>query len=423
MKSKRHFSLSRLFRNNKFVMVFSLILAILIWVIMSLSNTNESDTVVSNIPIQINLSDEATANGLEIFSGNDQTASVTVKGNRITLGSITSDDIVVSAQTAGTISTSGTYALSLSARKANSSDNFDITSSVSPSVITIFVDHAKQRKYEIENRLQYTVADGYHADTSLSTDEIKVKGPQSEVSKIASAAIEGTIGGEIKEDKSSEFDVKLYDNLGNEVSNGMLTLSDSTITVNFSVLPEKELPVNLEFKNKPEGLNIDSFLDLSPTNLLIAGPEKIINKLKSVPTEKIDFSKLSNKKEKLKVNLDLPDKVINLSESKSIDVELDLRSYKSKQITVFNDNFEIKGLKDNYSYSFSTDELNISVKGPKSKLKNITEKDVICEIDASDIKGKTGSISLPADVKLKDDSNNSCWAYGDYKVNLYVSKN
>ncbi len=423
MKNKRRFSLSRPFSNNKFVMVFSLILAVFIWVIMSLSNTNESDTVVSNIPIQINLSDEATANGLEIFSGNDQTASVTVKGNRITLGSITSDDIVVSAQTAGTISTSGTYALSLSARKATSADNFDITSSVSPSVITIFVDHAKQRTYEIENKLQYTVADGYHADVSLSTDEIKVKGPQSEVSKIATAAIEGTIGGEIKEDKSSEFDVKLYDNMGNEISNGMLTLSETAVTVNFSVLPEKELPVNLEFKNKPESLNIDSFLDYSPTKLLIAGPEKVINKLESVSTEKIDFSKLSNKKEKLKVNLDLPDKVINLSESKSISVELDLRSYKSKQVTVSNDNFEIKGLKDNYSYSFSTDELGISVKGPKSKLKNIDENDITCEIDASDIKGKTGSISLPAGVKIKDGSTDSCWVYGEYKVNLYVSKN
>ena len=209
MKSKGLLSPSRLFRNNKFLLVLSLIIAVVIWVIISLSNTNESDRVINDIPIEINLSDEAVKNGLKIFSGDNQTASVTVKGNRVTLGSITSDDVIVSAQTAGTISTSGTYALSLTAKKAMSTDNFEITSSVSPSVITVFVDHSKKASYEIENKVKYTVAKGYHADVTLSTDKIKVKGPQSEVSKIASAVIEGTIGGEIREDKSSEFDIKL----------------------------------------------------------------------------------------------------------------------------------------------------------------------------------------------------------------------
>lgn len=420
MKTKNRFSLSRLFRNNKFLLVFSLLLAIVIWVIMSLSNTNESDTVITNIPIQINLSDEATANGLKIFSGNDQSASVTVKGNRVTLGSISSDDIILSAQTAGTISTSGTYALSLSARKVNTSDNFEIVSSPSPSVITVFVDHSKDATFEIENKLKYTIADGYHCDVTLSTEEVKVSGPQSEVSKIASVAIEGSIGGEIREDKSSEFDIKLYDNTGTEISNGMITLSEESVTANFSVLPEKEVPVKLEYKNKPENLNIDSFLDYSPAKILIAAPSKTLDKLESVSTEKIDFGKLSNKKEKLNVALDLPSKVVNLSESKNISVTLDLRSYKSRRINVSNKHFTVKGLSDDYTYSFSTDELNVQLKGPKSKLSAIKASNITCEIDASDIDGTTGSISLPAKISLN--SVDSCWVHGEYKVNIYVTK-
>ncbi len=420
MKSRRRFSLSGLFRNNKFLLIFSLVLAVIIWVIMSLSNTNESDTVINNIPIQINLSDDASNNGLRIFSGNDQTASVTVKGNRITLGSISSDDIVVSAQTAGTISTSGTYALSLSARKVNSADNFEIISSPSPSVITVFVDHAKESKFKIENKLKYTIADGYHCDVTLSTNEVKVAGPQSEVSKIASAAIEGNIGGEIREDKSSEFDIKLYDNTGTEISNGMIALSEKSVTANFSVLPEKEVPVKIQYNNKPNNLNIDSFLEYSPSKILIAAPSKTLDKLDSVSTEKIDFNKLSNKKEKLTVPLDLPNQVVNLSDSKNIIVTLDLRSYKTRTITVSNDNFTVNGLSDKYNYSFSTDQLNVRLKGPKSKLNSIKPSDISCEIDAYDIDGKTGSISLPAVVKLN--KVDSCWVNGEYKVNIYVSK-
>lgn len=420
MKDKKRFSFSRLFRNNKFVFVMSLFVAVVIWVLVSL-NQNESESVINNIPIQINLSDEAVKNGLEIFSGADQTASVTVRGNRVTLGTITSDDITVSAQTAGTISTPGTYALSLTAKKTTANDNFELLPSVSPSVITIYVDQSKEQTFEVENKLKYTVAKGYHADVTLSPEKIKVKGPKSEVSKIASVGIEGTIGGEIREDKSSEFDVNLYDSSGAQISNGMIKLSETTVTANFSVLPEKEVPIQLAYKNKPSELNIDSFTSISPSKILVCAPRKVLNKLDYISTEEIDFTDLSNKKIKLSLALDLPDKVLNLSDNEKVNATLDLRSYKSKNIRVPNSNFKVIGLDSKYDYSFLTDELYVSVKGPKSQLKKIKASSISCVIDASDIDGTTGSISLPADIKIKD--SNYCWVYGKYKVNIYVDSN
>lgn len=418
MKTKGRFSLSRLFRNNKFLLVVSLFISVVIWVLISLSQSNEAESVINNIPIQVNLSDEAVKNGLEVFSGADQTASVTVRGNRVTLGTLTSDDITVTAQTAGTISTSGTYALSLTAKKTSSNDNFELLSSVSPSVITVFVDQSKEESFEIENRLKYTVAKGYHAVVSLSPDKVKIKGPKTEVSKIASVAIEGTIGGEIREDKSSDFDIVLYDSTGNQISNGMLKLSETTVKANFSVLPEKEVPIKLAYKNKPEALNVDSFSTVLPSKVLVCAPKKVLNKLDYITTEQIDFTDLSNKKTKLNLALDLPDKVINLSDNEKVSATLDLRSYKSKKIRVPNTNFKVEGLESKYTYSFSTDELYVNVKGPKSKLKKIKESDISCVIDASDIDGTTGSISLPAEIKIKE--SDSCWVYGKYKVNIYV---
>ena len=91
---------SRLFSNTKFVLIISLLLSVVIWIMVSLSDTNESNVTISNIPININLSESATNSGLKIFSGADQTASVTVTGNRVAMGSVSSDDIVVSAPNA-----------------------------------------------------------------------------------------------------------------------------------------------------------------------------------------------------------------------------------------------------------------------------------------------------------------------------------
>ena len=62
---------------------------------MSFSDSNETTATISNIPIQITLSDDAVDNGLQIFTGNDQTASVTVTGNRAILGSVAASDVTV----------------------------------------------------------------------------------------------------------------------------------------------------------------------------------------------------------------------------------------------------------------------------------------------------------------------------------------
>ncbi len=419
MKNKQRKGINGLFRNSKFLLVFSVVLSVIIWMVVSLSDSNENSSTVTNIPIQINLSDEAVDSGLEIFSGAEQKAAVTVTGNRVALGSISSDDIIVSAQTAGTISTSGTYPLSLTARKANSSDNFNITSSVSPSVITIFVDHKRELSFDIENRIKYNVSDGYHAAVNLSSDEVTVSGPQTEISKIAKAVIDGEVKGELKDDTSIECDVKLYDNSGSELTNNMLTLSEEKITANFSVLPEKEVALKVNFKNAPTDLNIDDYVTVSPQKILIAAPKTVLDSLEYISTSEVDFRTLSNKKQKLNLEINLPANCVNLSDTEKVNVTIDLSSFKTKTCTVTD--ISVEGLDDAYSYSVSTESLSVTAVGRRDDLSNITSSDLSCKVEASDIDGTTGSITLPATVSITDSG--SCWIYGTYKVNLYVTKN
>ncbi len=418
---RRKRGLSSLFRNNKFLLIISLVIAVVVWITMSLSDTHEASATISKIPIQINLSDSAVENGLRIFSGDDQTASVTVEGNRVSLGSISSDDIVVSAQTAGTIQTSGTWTLSLTARKSNPSDNFDIVSSVSPSVITVFVDQLREAEFDIENKIKYKVADGYHASVSLSTDKITVKGPQTEIEKISKVAIKGSVDGTLTEDTSIESAVKLYDKSGEEITSSMITLSDYTVTANFSVLPEKEVPISVTFKNKPNGLNIDSFITMSPKKITVAGPQEVLDKLKSVSTEEVDFTTLDNNVDTLDLQLQLPEKTVNLNDTETVKVKIDLHSFKTKTFTVPKEKLTVTGLDSSYSYSITTDSIDVIAKGARSQLAKITQSNIMCEIDASDIEGTTGSISLPVKISLV--GVDSCWIFGEYTANLYVTQN
>lgn len=64
---KKKFSLNALMMNNKFLLVLSVIISLVIWIYMSTGTTSDTTLTLSNIPIQIDLSDEARNSGLQIF--------------------------------------------------------------------------------------------------------------------------------------------------------------------------------------------------------------------------------------------------------------------------------------------------------------------------------------------------------------------
>lgn len=418
-KKKEKFSLGKLFRNNKFILVLSFVVAVIFWIVTSFDSENGTTRVISDIPIDISLSDEATASGLRIFSGNDETASVTVSGNRVTLGSISKEDIIVSAQTANTINTAGTYTLSLSPSKANVGDDFTITSQPSPSVITVYVDYYREKTFNIVDNVIYQVADGYYASSTLSSKTVTITGPQSEISKIDTVSVSDKLGQIISSDAHLTLPIKLYDSSGYEISSNLLTLSVNEVDVDVSVLPEKSVSLMANFKNKPSGLTVNSdYLSVDPEKILIAGPATVINNISSLNLDDIDFSSLSNKKQTVEANVMLPDNCRNLSNKNTANVTLDFSSMESKTVTVTK--FSVEGLSKNYKSNVTTQSLDVQVIGPKEQLEELDDSNLKAVIDTSTVDGTTGSTSMP--VKISISGADRCWIYGEYEANLSITK-
>ena len=114
---KNKFSIGRLFYNDKFVMIFSVLVSIILWFTVSATNTStESHKVISDIPVTIELSQNAKDNDLMVFNDN-QTASVSVSGSSFIVSQVQKENILVTALQAGTIDRAGTYTLVLSAKQ------------------------------------------------------------------------------------------------------------------------------------------------------------------------------------------------------------------------------------------------------------------------------------------------------------------
>lgn len=416
---KKKLSLNKLFQNNKFLIILSLVISTITWVYMSMGTTNDTSVTISNIPIQIELPDQLVNNGLQVFSDTEQTATVTVTGSRAVLGSISTKDITVTAATNG-IDSAGTYQISLSAVKTNPSANFQIISTVTPSNVNVIVDYLRETSFPIQENVVYKVADGYYASTSLASKNITVSGPQTEIAKIAKVSASAELDGILDDSTSATADILLYDKSGNRISTDLLKMEFGTVEASISVLPEKTVKVVPEFMNKPEGLNLgDDMLSVEPSEILLAGPKKVLDNTKSIKLESIDFATLSNKRyEYNDQGINIPTYCKNISNSTAAKVVLDLSSLSKKTYTV--DSFKVSGLSSEYKADVTQTNMSVTVIGSKKELENLKSSDIECIIDTSDQSGTVGSVQMPVTFKLKGTS--TCWVSGSYKANITISE-
>ena len=405
-------------QSTNFLFILSVVISLSIWIIMSISTGNDTSLTISGIPVQVELSDEAVNNGLQVFSGSDYDASLTVTGNRAVVGSLQASDITVKA-TANYVDSAGNYTLYLNASKNNPYSDFQISSSIKPSTIDVFIDYLREETFDIQENVVYKVDDGYYASTTLSSKTIYISGPQSEVSKIAKVVASADIDGTLNSSQKVDADIILYDSAGKEINTDLLSLDFKTVEAAISVLPEKEVTLKPVFTNLPSGLQItDDMISVEPSSIMLAGTDDVLVKTDSVSLAPIDFTTLTNTRTTFDLAVEIPTDCKNISNTSTAKVTLDLSSLSSKKLVV--EKFTVQGLASGYSAEVTQKSLEVTVYGTSSQIDSLNAADITAVIDVSASGGMKGSVSMPVTFAIEKGS--SCWVSGSYKANLTISE-
>lgn len=423
MKIKK-ISMGQLFYNNKFVLIFSIIVSIFLWLFVTSADTEDHPRAIANVPIEITLSDAAQADGLKVFSPVSKTATVYVKGNSLVVNQISADDLEVVALSASSITSPNTYTLPLTAQKTEKRNLTDFTvSSVSPEQAIVVVDRYKEKTFNIQSDITYP--ENYKSDPSffvgtpaLNSDTVTVSGPEKQVQQVNRVAFEYKVTDTLKDTKNFTADLVLYDVNGNKITDGGLTLSLKQVEVTIPVLPREVLPLDAVFTNKPAGLSLGSSeISIDPQTIEVAGPSSVLANLSAVSLAPIDFSKVSPSSNSFDVDVSLPSTCKNLSNIPTARVTLALSGLSTRNITVTN--FSVKNLGSGKHADIYTKALNVTVVGPKEEIAKLTESNLVAEIDLSDNENFTGHTEMPVTFSISNAS--SSWVYGSYMVNLSVS--
>ena len=409
---------SRIFRNKIFLIILSFVISLTVWVSINMGDYGETSYVVSNIPITINLPENAVNQGLKVFNNEELKGSVTVTGNRSVIGSLTSDDIQIVPEQTDLLTSAGSYSLSLVAKKTGASLNYTIDS-VSPSTVYIKLDRNRKITQKIEQNISYTIPKGYYGTVLLSEDEVSISGPETEIKKIDKVVIKGKIKKELSTSYKSEYQVKLLDSFGEVLTNtDTLSISPSTVTATVSVLQMKKVGVDLSSKNAPTGIDLTDYYTIEPGEISLAGEPDNIKNISRITTDTIDFSTLKNNDYNISKGLDIPNKCIDINSVNSVNVKLNLSSMSKKKLTI--DNFQIRGLDDKYSGEVTTASIEITVYGTKENINKIDKDNIVSYVDLSDTDVSVGSKTMPIQLSLQNID--GCWIYGSYSVVVNITE-
>lgn len=421
MKNKGFFN--RILSNNIVLLALSLLLSFIIWFVINANSQTESNVTISNIPIKIELSQDAINDGLQVFADPTITASVEVSGNRLTVGSLSASDIEVVALQSNSIIAPGSYTRELSAKKVGVKTNYNFVSNVTPSTMTFFVDKYKEKTIDISDDLVYKVDEGFYANSSFSETSVKVSGPESEVSAIDQVVVRGELSGTSGTTKTDTFDLVFLDKDGNEFEPNMLEADITTVEVSLTPLPILEVELDLDIIDAPKSYPA---ISMNPRKIKIAAEQTVLDSIvdNTIVIGTLDFSTLRNTKNELSYDIILPNGCKNLSDSTSTTVMLDLSVCKSKTVTV--DNFTGKNIDlGEYNVVFNSSGLDVNVCGPSELIESINSGDIIAKVDFSDklsgIDKESVSLELPLVFSFTKEYLN-CWVYGDYTVSVSVTK-
>ena len=412
------FHIRKLLSNKRFTVPFSLVLAFVLWLVITINQNPIIERSFSDMTINVNLENTfASDKGMSIVGDiSTQKFTVVVRGASYAVSSIKSGDINVYAS-AASVDAPGEYNLDVMASKTNQLANYEILS-VTPSTMKVSFDYIDTKDFTIKPKTEgATAKDGLIAENGIvsgtENDTVTISGPRTVMNKISSVVALAKVDKTLDVSETFDADIVLYDEQGNQISDEHLTLSTNKVKVTVPISKTKTVPVLVDFTNLPNGFDKNSIsYSLNYSSVTVIGKPETVDKTESVTLSPIDLTSVSPTTNSFDVSAKLPEGVRLVDNIEYFNVKLNIDNYSQKVITV--SDITCNGLGSGLKIQNISEIKNVRICGPKSVIKNIGS--AYAEIDLS---GKTaGQHSVEVNISFKE--NNNVWAIGTYTTTVSI---
>lgn len=415
-KSNRR--ISDLFYNNRFLLVFSIVCAVLIWLVVAVEFGEEIET-----SFERTVSAQPTASRLEPFGEKEFNIRVVVRGKKYIVDSKETRDNIKIVLDTGNVKNAGKESVLTVAVTSKDVDIVDWY----PKTVSVFYDTKADKDLPIEKE-EYLLGElaevGYKVLEPELVNEysVNITGPASEIREINRVVAKASPKGDLRETQTLNAELVFMRADGGEIVYSEPNIK--SVQLRLPVYKIEDLVPLCSFSNPPVAYidNPPFEYVISPKRVTVGVTEEQFRERDSFElSEKIDYSELHEGVNNLKLSADSSE--VYYWEEKSFNepvkeftVTVNVQGMSRKTIDVpesvnvnIPDNIPIELAGIGFS--------EIVIIGPAEELAALNSDNLVFTADFSGIdtseKGKT--ITVP--LKL---FNEKCWIYGTYNATFIV---
>ena len=373
--------------------VLSFIVAFGLWMYVVTVVSPEYEETFRNIKVEFvgeSALETRTNNPLMRLDKKDYYVTLHLSGNRSDLTKLNSSNIDVTVDLS-TVYEDGTQPLRYEVSYPGnvSGDAITVVSREPSSIILEIVPRATG-KIPVEIEYIGTLPENYMKEKPQELPFVTVAGPASEVSQIKAAKVQVDLT-DVTEDIIGNFSYTLVDRDGEPVNMTRLTAKplpeDKSIPINIPIKKIKQIPLVVDViygaGTTPENTQITidyQFIQVSGSDAMLEGINQLV-------LGQIDLTKIAESQTIVfPINLTAGD-IINESGITEVPVhiqlpELDAKTFKVTQIVPVN-------VPQGMTVVFTTQEVDVTLRGLKVQLDEMTEADITVSVDFAN--GQTGT--------------------------------
>ena len=407
--------LSKLLDDSRFLMLISVMMAIVLWAYVVIFVNNEHTTTIHDVPINMKYRGNVYRSmGLDVIEMDITTVDVSVTGPRSVTGDLTADDIIVYPSITA-IDGPGAYTFILTSDKASNISNFTINS-YSHDSVTVRLDRLVSKEFPVEVDISSVVVDSDYMAGRPTTNPstITITGPEYKVNSV-SKVVAATITTEtLSQSAVLPSRICLYDENGGEIDDKLLSMNVAEVDITIPIMKEVTLPVKVEYVNVPSGFNTDILQQsLSVKEIRLSVPAQVESSLTDFVVGYIDLATLKTG-EKYTFDLKLPAGYRSLDEITQISATVSSNNLTERVMNVS----EIKVVNDaEGDIQLLTKVINnVTIVGEKSAVEKLSAGSVIAQIDAATLTAAQGQQSVEVDFLIP--ATDAAYVKGVYTVNI-----
>ncbi|MBP5303273.1 MAG: hypothetical protein J6Z00_00040 [Clostridia bacterium] len=411
----------KMLRSNRVVFLLSLLLAIAVWIGVTISSGNIQTRIIK-VPTTVSLNNTyASQIGLKLISETSTEVSVEVRGKWSIISKLTEADLEIRADVSS-IQKAGEQKVQLIPSRSSSIVDYDILS-CTPSMLTIDCDYWSTASVDLQIETPSLKAEGQEGvqlgtpvtESKLTDNKVTVSGPQSVVEKIDHLVAKITNAESLKETKTFTSELQAVDVDGKALSLKNCSFAEfdsSTIKIVVPVEISKEMSLGATWMHAPSYFEENPLeLEIDPETVKVMGALDAMKALGEVfPIRVIDFDNLSNEYYHWRVHVQ-SEGSLRVDEEVSIaDVSLDLTDYSRKtfSVPVSDKNVTVTRNGKNMKTAIQEKTETITLIGKSSDLNKITTNDIKFSVDLGN-SDAPGTSAYSGRVVIEKDQ--SVWAY------------